>query len=1184
MYVNREDSLKTKAGVIYKQLKKNGDEKRAAQLAAIIRKWVQNEVYIALTGHYSAGKSSLLNTLLQEDVLPTSPIPTSANLVLIRQGEPKTVIHTQDGKMGFISGSFDKQTVQAYCKDGSQIEMIEIEGAFHRIAPHSVLIDTPGIDSTDDAHLLSTSSILYQADALFYVMHYNHVHSEENINFLRSIKGKIPNIYCIINQVDRHDESETDFQVYKKQVVDMLLKEGITADQLFFTSATDINHQLNDLKQLQEILTHLQTQAEQQLLTNTEQKVSDILNEHIEMLIHNTDDELLEKMAALTKKLAALEVQLKDKEAIKKTVESHINKEIKSIIDNANLTPFEMREYAKAFLEANEKSFKKGFLFSKTKTREEKQKRQDTLLQDVQKRVQAEIDWHIIETFKTFAQQYEMKNGDFLTNLLNFSTKMTEDDLVKPLKKGATFSPEYVLNYTKELADNIRRTVKINAQVFIERFYQLVNEKEGQKTTILKKEYEHEKGKLIVLKEQLQLHEKAAHLKKIWKADVSGETVAADWFILKKDSLQDPLEIKRTDSTAFYQEPIHTEKGSIEIKSMSEYISLFIEFTQQLQDIPILKKQREEFLEKIERFQSRKFTLALFGAFSSGKSSFVNALCGKKVLPSSPTPTTATINKVTKPSATKRDGTADVVFKTETELMTELNQLLDGKMVKAKGRTFSEQLQHLLRKGRLDREQHLLTEHMLEAYSRFQDDIINQNTLTIPVDQLQQYAVDEKTACAVREVIVYLQTPMTNKGITIVDTPGAGSMNKRHSEVAFQYMNEADALLYLTYYQHAFSKADRSFLHKLGLIKDAFSMDKMFFVLNATDLAKSSDELATVEEYVKGELLKQGIQHPQIYHVSSKQELTGTTVPYNDFSRLRHDLSCFIEKGLTKAALDQLIYEGKKLCETIFHLHRSLHRSVQEADEEKKQIEKAYEAARSAILAAKLDDFVFLMTEKDIKEQCYYIQQRLFFYAHDLFKAEIHPGLQNGHWQANLQHTVKNCLKEYEFEFIQELKALDIRVANMMIKYADEQWISVTEQQNDNRYFSFHLTIESQDKEDEEQAEVSIGIETFADELKKYRTGKAFFQQNGKAVLIDALTARLKKMTDDWFKSERQVLLDRCKQRAENLQQMVTQTAMAQIAKQKESYFLEPLNSDEGEKIEKAYIAAKEYQEQLIKV
>ncbi|MDJ1631084.1 hypothetical protein QNN00_14840 [Bacillus velezensis] len=35
----------------------------------------------------------------------------------------------------------------------------------------------------------------------------------------------------------------------------------------------------------------------------------------------------------------------------------------------------------------------------------------------------------------------------------------------------------------------------------------------------------------------------------------------------------------------------------------------------------------------------------------------------------------------------------------------------------------------------------------------------------------------------------------------------------------------------MTYYQHSFSKGDRSFLKKLGLVKESFGMDKMFLSL-----------------------------------------------------------------------------------------------------------------------------------------------------------------------------------------------------------------------------------------------------------------------------------------------------------------------------------------------------------------
>ena len=44
-----------------------------------------------------------------------------------------------------------------------------------------------------------------------------------------------------------------------------------------------------------------------------------------------------------------------------------------------------------------------------------------------------------------------------------------------------------------------------------------------------------------------------------------------------------------------------------------------------------------------------------------------------------------------------------------------------------------------------------------------------------------------------------------------------------------------------------FSRADREFLIQLGRVKDTFALDKMFFLINAADLAESEEELEMVK-------------------------------------------------------------------------------------------------------------------------------------------------------------------------------------------------------------------------------------------------------------------------------------------------------------------------------------------------
>ena len=116
--------------------------------------------------------------------------------------------------------------------------------------------------------------------------------------------------------------------------------------------------------------------------------------------------------------------------------------------------------------------------------------------------------------------------------------------------------------------------------------------------------------------------------------------------------------------------------------------------------------------------------------------------------------------------------------------------------------------------------------------------------LRITKDEFSGYVAEEHKSCFVEFIELYYSNPLTDQGIIFVDTPGADSINARHTGVAFNYIKNADAILFVTYYNHAFSQADREFLLQLGRVKDSFEMDKMFFIVNAADLAASSEELA----------------------------------------------------------------------------------------------------------------------------------------------------------------------------------------------------------------------------------------------------------------------------------------------------------------------------------------------------
>lgn len=51
-------------------------------------------------------------------------------------------------------------------------------------------------------------------------------------------------------------------------------------------------------------------------------------------------------------------------------------------------------------------------------------------------------------------------------------------------------------------------------------------------------------------------------------------------------------------------------------------------------------------------------------------------------------------------------------------------------------------------------------------------------------------------------------------------------------------------------------------------MKDAFELDKMFFIVNAIDLATTEEEQEDVKGYVRSELQRFGIRFPRLYGVS----------------------------------------------------------------------------------------------------------------------------------------------------------------------------------------------------------------------------------------------------------------------------------------------------------------------------
>lgn len=269
-----------------------------------------------------------------------------------------------------------------------------------------------------------------------------------------------------------------------------------------------------------------------------------------------------------------------------------------------------------------------------------------------------------------------------------------------------------------------------------------------------------------------------------------------------------------------------------------------------------------------DRLEQRRPLVALFGAFSAGKSSLLNALLDADVLAVSPNPTTATVTHI----EAAQDGVPEVrlIAKTAEQMWADVERALAAVHRSAVDLEQAVAVARTLRvadfSGRA-REAASFLRAVADGFIDMSPKLGLQ--WDIRADELRMYTVEERFACYLQRVDLARSDARLQGDRIFADTPGVDSVHRRHTGVAFAYMQRADAVMYVLYYTHAFTRADKDFLQQWAGVQETAGTDKLWVVINAVDLARSTEEREAVRDRVQRELIQLGIRNPRVYEVSS---------------------------------------------------------------------------------------------------------------------------------------------------------------------------------------------------------------------------------------------------------------------------------------------------------------------------
>jgi GTPase SAR1 family protein len=174
--------------------------------------------HLAVLGQFKRGKSTLLNALIGEPLLPTSVVPLTSIPTFLLPGPKRHVrIRFLDGRIEeFADLSCDRAaeilanyvTEERNRKNNLRVAAAEVEHPSPLLHSGVVLIDTPGIGSTFRHNTDVTLKFLSQCDAALFVVSGDPPVTEVEVEFLNAVQTKVTRLLFVMNKADYLGDEE----------------------------------------------------------------------------------------------------------------------------------------------------------------------------------------------------------------------------------------------------------------------------------------------------------------------------------------------------------------------------------------------------------------------------------------------------------------------------------------------------------------------------------------------------------------------------------------------------------------------------------------------------------------------------------------------------------------------------------------------------------------------------------------------------------------------------------------------------------------------------------------------------------------------------------------------------------------------------------------------------------------
>lgn len=939
--------------ILYK-LKKEVEKSKNSTLIhtinQVIKKVYLNQYTASFVGHFSAGKSTLINLLLEQDILPSSPVPTTSNTAIVSVADKQEIIANLENQQYTKLKTYDE--VKKMNRLNVDVESVEINFPSSKFKNGFTLQDTPGVDSNVATHQSTTEQFMYTSNILFYTVDYNHVQSALNFQFIKRMNDVGIPVIFIINQIDKHNDDEITFETFKQRVNKSIEDWDIKLTDIFYV--TKFDHPENELSRLSQYLVQKD---------NSREPIEDYVNRTVKFIteaqlgyIQNELQDILEQININEDEFEQAYAKFQQNQAVSEEARllnnpdqllSFLKQKRKDILDNAYIMTHDMREDIRHYLESMSDDFKIGGLLNKKK---KKQEEQEARLQNVVSKLQDKVNQQIRQPLRedmSFLTRF-INNSEVNHDVLNQHYEIDSSLISNLYQPQTSISNTYVLTFSDDVLKAITNFVEKQSNPL---FNQAIDHTQAQ-------------GLTEETNDDLQIYE---HYIELQNLKESLTTKNYQHYYIHMDDSLDKL-IGRTEANYILEsnDQVLEKEEQASDENLNERNTKKVNIQEALniiEPVPLFDRTKIDIKDTLERLENKLVKIGVFGTFSAGKSSLINALLGGQYLVSSPNPTTAATTELS------YGEDSQITLKTEEQLLNELNQLIEYHNVSFESLEAFVQSDVQQLKNKLEKNQLAFVSAVHKHFSMYKDMLDEGVKHTISQEEIKKWSAEDEFATFVKTVHINLPLEWL-KGKIIVDSLGLHSNNQRHTNETEQILTSSDLILYVSYFNHSFTDNDKNFIEHMKEMNQLNENQAFKMVINAVDLAENSDDLAAVKHYVKNALTQVNLKS-DIFGVSSRQALRGNDEGIN---QLRHSIDQFVE-------VDSNIILEQQMVKQLEQINISFEEMIHDYKTNQSHIEQRQQQLKKYQNEQRLPNQLLFTTEQhtnnEAEDQIYHLNGRL---------------------------------------------------------------------------------------------------------------------------------------------------------------------------------------------------------------